>query len=623
MSENTQKLFRPKPPTRFLTTDVRLGHQIFEGIQENPNSSISQVQKWVNQEFNCFITRRSIILTANRDPSESHKTLDLVQEKRLLEEKLLQWVRESTTKHGRPITDEMMQEHAKILWDKEFLHSAEIKSQAEGKSLKEPIFGKIWLEVFQNKLKSTVSPRPEDSHPATPPKNEGFRVGLQEEVDKYHPSCVYNCGEMGLWWNKFPKAIAETKPFNAEEEVLRRLSIMLCCNVDGSDRIKPWIIGHIGESDRPEDELYPPKRVKILPGSTYQVDVNKVDYEWRTSKNAWINPSIMIDWLKEFNDHAQKNEKHVLLLMDDHAVHKSALCILTSSGGLSHTKVRLVPSSSVIQPLHGLIECFKCLYGIRLLTGLAASYENKQPPYSTLALAVDSCSKVWKAFADGWIHSCWYSAGYPRPTRAFHQYADVSEVDKQNKLKPEGEVIDGYEPSNDCDASDEQQCQQNSTGTRRSWILSNYQIKTQFRTSTNRIKLQTGVQILKELEESQDALMPAVIDEYLSELVVPMPANTEQIDASVEKHGRVAKRAKTSYGQSRSGQVNRVLPEPCHGHRDLLPKIDWIVGYVKEHETSDYKKRNMLLALKGMQKDALKSEASNIEKEILRLSSDP
>ena len=71
-----------------------------------------------------------------------------------------------------------------------------------------------------------------------------FRATLQELLSTYHPDDIFNADETGLFWKMMPnKTLATTS--HAEKKVLKnRVTVMLCCNSLGTEKICPLVISH-------------------------------------------------------------------------------------------------------------------------------------------------------------------------------------------------------------------------------------------------------------------------------------------------------------------------------------------------------------------------------------------
>lgn len=68
---------------------------------------------------------------------------------------------------------------------------------------------------------------------------------LPKLVADYSNDCIYNADETGLFYKMKPEYTLEVKGKNATgcKQSKERLTILFCANVDGSDKISPFVIG--------------------------------------------------------------------------------------------------------------------------------------------------------------------------------------------------------------------------------------------------------------------------------------------------------------------------------------------------------------------------------------------
>lgn len=127
-----------------------------------------------------------------------------------------------------------------------------------------------------------------------------------------------------------------------------RITITLCFNADGSDKLPPHFIGF---SANPRDLT---EAQRAHQGIT-----------WRGHKTAWMSTVITAEWLVLFYKHVKG--RRVLLLMDNLITHK---CALKESPQPENVVIRFLPalSTSVYQALdQGIIHHAKTYYVKKLL----------------------------------------------------------------------------------------------------------------------------------------------------------------------------------------------------------------------------------------------------------------
>jgi hypothetical protein len=98
------------------------------------------------------------------------------------------------------------------------------------------------------------------------------------------------------------------------------------------------------------------------------LQIQKLGIFWRWKSSAWMTYSIMIDWLKWFD---QRAGRPVLLLMDNFSAHQVALELIEeSSRPLKWTRIEWFPANTtcLYQTLdQGIIQHWKCLVKRELL----------------------------------------------------------------------------------------------------------------------------------------------------------------------------------------------------------------------------------------------------------------
>jgi hypothetical protein len=74
--------------------------------------------------------------------------------------------------------------------------------------------------------------------------NDWYLV-LAEILKKYAPREVYNADESALYYNLLPDKILAVKddPRKGGKQNKECLTLLLCANMDGSDKVKPFVIG--------------------------------------------------------------------------------------------------------------------------------------------------------------------------------------------------------------------------------------------------------------------------------------------------------------------------------------------------------------------------------------------
>ena len=139
-----------------------------------------------------------------------------------------------------------------------------------------------WLERWKERNDIKFKKQHGDKHDADEFSAERWVVEILPDIIKYyHPRDIFNADETGLYWRAIPDGTlafkhAETAGSKMPKE---RLTLLLACNMDGSEKLEPLVIG---KSKQPRCF----KNAKRLP----------MLYE--ANKNAWMTGDIWNGWLK-------------------------------------------------------------------------------------------------------------------------------------------------------------------------------------------------------------------------------------------------------------------------------------------------------------------------------------
>ncbi|KAF7685584.1 Tigger transposable element-derived protein 6 [Cucumispora dikerogammari] len=83
-----------------------------------------------------------------------------------------------------------------------------------------------------------------------------------------------------------------------------RATLLLCTNMDGSDKLLPTVLGKS-------------KNPRCFKGFAV-----KYFARYKSNKEAWMTTSLFNEWLMEFDDKMKRQEKNILLLMNNCSSHK-------------------------------------------------------------------------------------------------------------------------------------------------------------------------------------------------------------------------------------------------------------------------------------------------------------
>src|SRR2546423_104475 len=127
-----------------------------------------------------------------------------------------------------------------------------------------------------------------------------------------------------------PKRTISNKPVSGQKQSKERVTILLCSNATGTEKLKPVFI-HKYKNPRPLKNL--PKR--SLP----------VEYYWNST--AWMQVSIWNDWIHQLDAAMRLKERNILLLVDNAPIHA-----LYEDVELTNIKIEFLPpnTTAYLQP---------------------------------------------------------------------------------------------------------------------------------------------------------------------------------------------------------------------------------------------------------------------------------
>ena len=140
-----------------------------------------------------------------------------------------------------------------------------------------------------------------------------------------------------------------------------RITACLTCNATGTDRLPIWFIG---KAKRPA--CFRNENINSL---------ESIGAFWRYNSKAWMNGTIMQEYLLWFDQEMRKQGKHALLLMDNFSAHEASL----EQVSLTNTKVNWLPpnATSIHQPLdQGIIQNWKTHIQYQFVMFMAQTFDS-------------------------------------------------------------------------------------------------------------------------------------------------------------------------------------------------------------------------------------------------------
>ena len=354
--------------------------------KSNPTMAAFQVQEWVSHNLSVSISESTARRLKNlRESDFLNVNLSAKKARRVkfpqLEKQLVDFVQ----KHEGDaiITDDIMLEKARSL-------RADLKIEPSQCKLSNG-----WLHSFKKRNGLRSHGLHGEGGSVDEHAKELAQVELQELIDSYEPRNVFNFDETALFYRLPPNRTLASVKKNGKKKDKERLTLGLCCNLDGTEKIKPLVIG---KSKKPR--------------CFKNVDLDSKWMSYWSNNSAWMNTSIFIPWLKYFN--LLMHGRRVLLLVDNVSSH-------LKSPELQNVTVHYLPPNmtSAVQPLDaGIIRSFKSHYKKRLVRWQLDAIEAQLTRKLNLLEAIDFCIESWRAVESEVIRRCWLSCNIVPPPMA-------------------------------------------------------------------------------------------------------------------------------------------------------------------------------------------------------------
>lgn len=219
-------------------------------------------------------------------------------------------------------------------------------------------------------------------------------------LQEYNADDVYNSDETNLSYKLLPH---RTYAFRGEQVYgskanKDRLTLMLCSNMTGSDKLRPLIIG----------KTQNPRCLKQI----YNMGVGDLPVHYYGNKKGWMTGFIFDDWLCKWNSKLVMAGRKILLLIDNAPSH----VVKT----YSNIRIQFLPpnTTSKLQPMdQGILRSTKLHYRRLLSDRYLDGIENAEAAKELIKRldikqACDMAVQAWKNVKPSLIQNCFSKAGF-------------------------------------------------------------------------------------------------------------------------------------------------------------------------------------------------------------------
>lgn len=255
-----------------------------------------------------------------------------------------------------------------------------------------------WLEKFCQRHSITFKTICGESADVNIDDIEEWKRKLLFILKDYSPRDIYNADETGLCYRAMPTKtfalkIKEDK-CAGRKSAKQRLTVLLCANMEG-EKEDPLVIGRS-------------RKPRCFKGE----NISKLPLEWVSNKKAWMTREIMTTWLHKFNNKMKRQNRKVLLFLDNATSHSNLL--------LENVKIVFLPPNTTAhcQPLdQGIIQNFKLIYRSLIVKRLLSCVDSdcsfqETEKQITIANTLIWISVAWKKLSPDTIKKCFSKAGF-------------------------------------------------------------------------------------------------------------------------------------------------------------------------------------------------------------------
>lgn len=218
---------------------------------------------------------------------------------------------------------------------------------------------------------------------------------LPELLREYAHADIFNADETALYYRATPDATLTFKDdkVSGGKKQKTRVTVLLACNMDGSEKRRPLIIGKS-------------KKPRCLRG------VKNLPVEYKANKNAWMTSILFSEFLSDWDRENRRRGRNICLIIDNCTAHSTNI-------HLTNIKLVFLPANTtaLIQPLdQGIIRATKAHYRRVFLQRIMAQIDDAHSMEEmarsvTLLDAIHLVSCSWDYVSAETITNCFRKAG--------------------------------------------------------------------------------------------------------------------------------------------------------------------------------------------------------------------
>ncbi len=190
------------------------------------------------------------------------------------------------------------------------------------------------------------------------------------------------------------------------------LSLLLTANMDGSEKLRPIVIGKAKD-----------------PRCFQKINRANLPVIYKSNAKGWMTGEIFREWLNKLDRRFREEKRHILLFIDNFSGHspnkKEAPYTLTN------IKLCYFPANctSVVQPMdQGVINSFKCKYRTNVVRQRLEDIEYGEDQTKTITVldAIKLIGAAWADTTDLTIKNCFRKAGFKKQLQLIATHSSSS-----------------------------------------------------------------------------------------------------------------------------------------------------------------------------------------------------
>lgn len=248
-----------------------------------------------------------------------------------------------------------------------------------------------WLQRFKNRHKivgKTISG--ESGAVISQDIQQWISKEWPEICAKFSPAQIFNADETGLFWQMLPSKTLDVRGSTCHGGKMSkvRVSVLLAANMDGSQKLQPFVIG----------KARAPRCFK---------NCKQLPVRYAFNKKAWMTRQLFTEWLQAWDAELGKSGRHACLLVDNCSAHHTTC-------ELENIALKFLPANTTakLQPLdQGIIKSFKVGYRRRLIDRLLVNLRMGTELKVDLLGAIQMMTGAWRDVKQDTVANCFRKAG--------------------------------------------------------------------------------------------------------------------------------------------------------------------------------------------------------------------